>query len=301
MDLREFTYLIALAERGSVSGAAGQLYMAQSSLSQFLQQTESELGVKLFIRTPKGIRPTANGAVFIERLRKITEDYQRAKNELWDNENLRGGKVLLGISSFRGKRMLPGILMRFHERYPEVGVEVVEENSMKLEALLLDGLLDLAVVAMPPVRLKGEVAFLKKDEIFIVARRDHPVMDFARRREDGSRWVELGDAARFGFILSDQSTILGTRCREMFRSEDLRPIVLYDNITAALAVSMASAGMGLAFTYYSYAEPTPDSVFLSVGEAGVFLDLGLARSPCAYYSRAAAALEGVVREIYQTT
>ncbi|NDO31518.1 LysR family transcriptional regulator [Enterocloster clostridioformis] len=43
MDMKEFTYLIALAEEGSISKAAQRLYMAQSSLSQFLQQFESEL------------------------------------------------------------------------------------------------------------------------------------------------------------------------------------------------------------------------------------------------------------------
>ena len=89
MDLKEFSYLITLAENGSVSKAADQLFMAQSSLSQFLHQYESELGVKLFVRTSKGIRPTRNGAVFIGHLKKLMTDYQRAKNELWDCENLR--------------------------------------------------------------------------------------------------------------------------------------------------------------------------------------------------------------------
>ena len=55
MDLKDFQYLITLAEEGSVSKAADKLYMSQSSLSQSLQQYESELGVKLFLRTSKGI------------------------------------------------------------------------------------------------------------------------------------------------------------------------------------------------------------------------------------------------------
>ena len=42
MELRDFTYLITLAEEGSISKAADRLYMAQSSLSQFLAQTEAE-------------------------------------------------------------------------------------------------------------------------------------------------------------------------------------------------------------------------------------------------------------------
>ena len=68
MELKEFQYLITLADEGSVSKAADKLYMSQSSLSQSLQQYESELGVKLFLRTSKGIHPTANGEVFPFRL-----------------------------------------------------------------------------------------------------------------------------------------------------------------------------------------------------------------------------------------
>ena len=58
MDLRELHYLLALAEEKSISRAAERLFMAQSSLSQFLSTTESHLGYKLFIRTSSGIRPT---------------------------------------------------------------------------------------------------------------------------------------------------------------------------------------------------------------------------------------------------
>ena len=81
MDLKDFEYLIALAEEGSVSKAADRLFMAQSTLSQFLQQYESELGVKLFLRTSRGICPTQNGAVFIAHLRRIRGEYRQARSE----------------------------------------------------------------------------------------------------------------------------------------------------------------------------------------------------------------------------
>ena len=174
--------------------------------------------MKIFVRTSKGIRPTRNGAVFIGHLKKLMTDYQRAKNELWDCENLKGGRVTLGISSFRGRRILPIILKRFYEKYPDVQVDVVEENIMKLEDLLLDGQLDLAVVAMPSAKLKREITFLKKDEIFIVTNRNHSVMEIAHRREHTpSWWIDLKDAAKFKFILSDHTIMLGTiskRCKE---------------------------------------------------------------------------------------
>lgn len=299
MDLKDFSYLIALAEEGSVSKAADRLFMAQSSLSQFLQQCENDLGVKLFIRTSKGIRPTYGGGVFIERLRKLTEDYRRAQNELWDNESMKGGKVIFGISSFRGRRMVPRILNRFYEKYPDVQVEIIEENSMRLEELLLEGELDLAVVAMPPAKLKHGAEFLKKEEVLLVANKHHPIMAHARPRADGSGlWVTMKDAAQYGFILSDHDTILGNIGRSLFKKERLHCKALHGNITAALAVSMASEGLGLAFTYASAVESDENTALLRIGENGVFMELGLAYPTEEYHSKAVKALEDVIREVY---
>ena len=59
---------------------------------------------------------------------------------------MKGGRVTLGISSFRGQQTLPKILRLFAEQYPEVHVNVVEAHSLKLEDLLLEGKLDVAVV-----------------------------------------------------------------------------------------------------------------------------------------------------------
>lgn len=298
MDLKELTYLVVLAEERSVSKAAERLFMAQSSLSQFLQQTERELGARLFVRTARGIRPTPGGELFIGRLRRILADYERARGELLESENLLGGRVTLGISSFRGRRYLPPILSAFRERCPGVSVAIVEANSMKLEEHLLSGLTDLAVIALPPVKLRSGAAFLTRDEVYIVAACDHPVTAHAKKRADGRPYVELSDAARYEFILSDYDTILGNLSRRLFREARLTCRATNENISADMAVSMATHGLGLAFTYASHAEPEENAVFLSIGEAGVSLDLGLAYPPGARRSKAAQALEAVIREVY---
>lgn len=82
MQLKELTYLVTLADEGSISRAADKLYMAQSSLSQFLQQYESELGVTLFVRTSRGIRLTYAGTIFIDNARSILKHYQLVQMEL---------------------------------------------------------------------------------------------------------------------------------------------------------------------------------------------------------------------------
>ncbi len=291
MDLRELTYIITIAEERSISRAADKLYMAQSSLSQFLQQYESELGVTLFVRTSQGVRPTASGAFFIEHARQILQHYRQVQRELWDREELRGGSLTLGISSFRGSYLLPPALKLFYQKYPNVHVEIVEKNSMALEEDLLNGTLDLALTALPLSRLKCESKFLKRDEILIVANQQHPVMEFARPKENGpGYWVKLEDAARFEFILSDFDTILGSVSRKQFKNAKLEPLVNNTNITAAFAAAMAREGLGLAFTYHSCAEAYPNVAYLSLEPEGIFLELGLIYPPAAYRSKAALAL-----------
>lgn len=299
MDLKGLHYLIVLAEEGSVSKAAQRLFVAQSTLSQFLQQAEHELGVRLFQRTGRGIRPTANGMVYISRLQKIMGEYQQAKKELWSNENLEGGAVVFGISFFRGKWMLPDILQRFYRQYPDIRIRVVEQSSSRLEGLLLNGGLDLAIVAMPCSRLQNQAEFLRQDEIVIAAHRDHPVMELARWRPGApGYWIELGDAARFEFILARPDTVLGAFGRRLMQQAGVQHSFSNDNFTADLTFSMAAQGLGLAFTYYPYARLQGNAVPLRIGREGVFLDLGIVRAPGEYRSRAADALVQVIREIY---
>lgn len=300
MDMKEFTYLIALAEEGSISKAAERLYMAQSSLSQFLQQFESELGTKLFVRTSKGIHPTYSGGCFIEQTRQLLLQYQRAKNELWDNEHMNAGRVIFGISSFRGLRMLPKILKSFNEKYPKVKVDIVEEHSMQLEELLIAGKLDLAVVAMPTVKLKNDVDFLKDDEVLIVANKAHPVMEFVKPIEGTSNfWINIEDTAQYEFIMSGYDTILGSLSRQLFSEKGIKYYAENNNITAAMAVSMAKEGLGLAFTYQSCAEHYDNVRYLRIGRRGIFVELGLAYPSSEYHMKAAEELEKTIREIYR--
>ena len=297
MHLKELTYIVNLADEKSITRAADRLFMAQSSLSEFLRQYESELGIELFVRTSRGVRLTSAGEVFVDNARSILTHYRLVQNELSDMAQLKGGRVILGISSFRGEYMLPKILKKFYEKYPGVRVDITEAHSMALEDHLVRGSVDLAIVALPLTRLDHEVEFLKQDEIFLVANKHHPVMKHARKQKDSPYyWVDLKDTSEYEYILSDYDTILGSISRREFKKAGIRVISHNSNITAAMGVAMAREGLGLAFTYHSCAIDYEDAVYLSIGENGVFLDLALAHPYSTYQSRAARALAQVVRE-----
>ena len=93
--------------------------------------------------------------------------------------------------------------------------------------------------------------------------------------------------------------MLGTIARNLFQKHKLKYESEYDNISAAMAVEMAKAGVGLAFTYASCVDPDDHLQLFRIEEKGVFLDLGVARPSREFHSKATEALEAVVREVYQ--
>lgn len=303
MEFRDLHYLLAIAQAKSISKAAQGLFMSQSSLSQALRLMEDELGGKLFTRTSTGVRPTQAGELMIQRAQKILGEYHQTQQMIQDMENLEAGRVDFGISTFRGGYLLPPALCRFCQRYPNIQVEIREENSMALEQLLIEGQLDLALIALPPVKLKDQVELLQ-DEILLVVSHDHPVNALSREcvldTGEVRRYVEIEDTMAYDYILSDYDTILGSLSRAAFSQRGLVPKVRNGNLTAPFAAAMARAGLGIAFTYRSCREDYPHTQYYSIGPEGVFLDLGLAFPPGNYRSRAALALANTLKQYYQT-
>lgn len=303
MDLRELHYLLALAEEKSISRAAERLFMAQSSLSQFLSSTEAHLGYRLFIRTSSGIRPTEPGKRMIRFAQDTLSEFHRAKDEIQDIGNLKGGHVILGISSFRGSFLLPPVLQVFQKKYPGIRVQIVEENSLALEQLLLTGKIDLALLVMPEKRSRIQARFLMNDEICLITSPNHPVMECVHQGQAGlhpsqlSQYINIQDAACYEFLLSGYDTILGREARRIFLRHGMNPTYYNENLTALFAASLAANGLSLAFTYASSHQYFHRAQLLSLGKDGTSIALGTAMAPGRYHSKATKALEQVIFEV----
>lgn len=296
MELKELEYIVAVADQGSISGAAERLYMAQSSLSQFLSRCEAELGVRLFMRTAGGVRLTQSGEVYVRSARQMLRQYHRLKEELKELSQPGGGRIDFGISSFRGSYLLPWVLSQFRRQYPGVEVIIHEFDSHDLVKKMATGDLDLGLVALNSGEHPEEELTVMQDEVLLVAVREHPVMEYVNWGEDGHPWVELGDTLEFEFFLSNPTTVLGGIARRQFDRLGRMPLVVNSNLTAAFAASMARQGLGLAFTYRSCAESYPNVEYISIGKKKCFVDLVLVYPPDGCRSRAIRALERMIRQ-----
>lgn len=301
MELKELEYIAAIAEAGSISRASERLFLAQSSVSQFLSRVEAELGCKLFIRTAHGIRPTPSGEIYIRNAREMLHKYRLVKTEIQDLNRPSEGRIEFGISSYRGEHLLPKALARFHEFAPAVEVIIHELNSVHLQKKIASGELDMALAAFPEQEYQHEGKWIMDDEVVLVASKEHPVMQYVQIGEGGPMhpWVDLSQILHFEFLLSDKSTILGKAADYFFNRLGSCPYSKNENLTAPFAAALARQGLGLAFTYRSCAVPYPDVEYLSIGPKPYYIKLALLYPQEGYRSRAVRALEETLRESWK--
>lgn len=149
MNTRDMEAIIAVADEGNITRAAKKLFITQPSLSQCIQRVESELNTTLFIRTKNGIELTSSGRAFTEYAERICKECRDLENTLVDLSELRTGYLSVGIPTLLNGYILPEGYMYFRERYPNVKVDLYEDDSSHLELMLLRGKIDLAIMSLP--------------------------------------------------------------------------------------------------------------------------------------------------------
>ncbi len=290
--IKELEYIIRIAEEKSISKAAVKLCMSQSSLSQFLSLYEAELGTTLFTRSSSGTRLTYSGEIFLQYAKHAVGEYRQMQNQLWDVNNLKHGIIRIAIQSARGRHLMPPIIKAFNQKYPDIHVELIEQNSHECIPLLLDGAIDVALMAVSRPLTNIPTEFIRKEEIYIVASEDHPALAYARpfEQEPNRYYIEPEDASRFPFILTTPNTVLRTITEDLFAEHNLSIQCKYDNLTLDFALSMAEQGIGLLFCHESLISSANRLRCLSIGSQRLWRDMVLAYPTNHYRSNATRAL-----------
>jgi DNA-binding transcriptional LysR family regulator len=150
--LRQLQFFIAVAEQGTVSRAAQNLSISQSSVTEAIKELEQDLGVELFERHPRGLNITHKGHQFLRHATKILANVSDARRTFLDEPAMMGGRLQLGVTSLVAGYVLSDILARYRRAYPGVEVSAIEDNGDYLEHLLVGGKLDVAVMVTSNLR-----------------------------------------------------------------------------------------------------------------------------------------------------
>ncbi|WP_300436561.1 LysR family transcriptional regulator [uncultured Mameliella sp.] len=149
MDLRQIRQFIAVAEELHFGRAAQRLNMTQPPLSMSIRALEESLGVQLFHRTRKSVALTTAGAIWLDHARQVLTEAERlpaiarraARGEI--------GELRLAFVSIASYSLLPKLVRRFRDAFPNVRVDLREATSdMQFEALAR-GEIDAGIIIRP--------------------------------------------------------------------------------------------------------------------------------------------------------
>jgi LysR family transcriptional regulator, nitrogen assimilation regulatory protein len=147
MEIRSLSYFVRIAELGSITRAASHLRVAQPALTRQVQRLEDELGVSLFTRVNRGVRLTEAGQKLLESATRILRDVERTSDEIRAQDAHPSGKIILGITPTLCPVLAPELFSRMRQSYPMIELKVVHAGMVRLEEMIIDGRVDLALLS----------------------------------------------------------------------------------------------------------------------------------------------------------
>ena len=189
MTLEQLRIFVAIAERQHVTATARALNLTQSAVSNALAALEERHAIRLFDRVGRGIVLNENGRTFLGEARAVIARAALAEAVLADLTGLRRGRLGICASQTIAGYWLPGRLVRFHERYPAIELDVAVGNTHEVAEAVLDGSCELGFVEGEVDHPLLEQTEVGQDRLVILV---HPSHRWARR--DAVRVGELAGA-----------------------------------------------------------------------------------------------------------
>lgn len=136
MRIEQLWYFKEVVESKSISKAANKIFITQQALSQALYNLETEIGVQLFIRTPKGIEVTQKGLIFYEATLKVLQNFGDLKTICWKMENdttyektpIITGSLNVYCSSMILDHFVAPVVFHCNMLYPKAEINLIEKN-----------------------------------------------------------------------------------------------------------------------------------------------------------------------------
>lgn len=234
MNLKQLRYFKAVAEERRITAAAQKLNIAQPPLSYQMELLESELGVPLLKRGPRGVELTDAGELLYKRAEQILGMASAAEHEVRSYGQGIRGTLSLGTISSSGGVVPNRKMLEYIRSHPDIQFEIHEGNTFTVLEMLEKGLIDLGIVRTPfqPDRLN--CLYSPAEPMVAVTS-----VDFDRNPD--SKSITLNKLAEYPLILYRRFESL---IQDVFAAENLEPVFFCKNDDARTTLLWAKKGLG---------------------------------------------------------
>jgi len=241
MDLRRIRHFHVLAETLNFSRAAERLHIAQPALSVSIQKLETELGTKLFERTPTGVLLTASGAATLVEARRLLYHGEQLQRMARDAAQGTDGRLRIGFVGSAIYGLIPSLIPRFRDQYPNVELVLREATSARILEMLNEEALDVGIVRTPLLQSHAATLLtLQRDSFMAALPKEHPLAEQPNLR--------LADLAREPFVMYGAAEAAGLHAAALAACEAVGfvPAIAQEATQVATVLALVGSGLGVA-------------------------------------------------------
>lgn len=235
MEIRQLEALVAIADHGTFSSAAEALGTVQSNISNRIARLEGELATELVDRSSGTL--TESGGVTVERSRRILAELAAIASDVSElNADIRG-HVSLGMIGTAGRWVVPLLLKAQRAQYPHIALRITEGTNSVIEPQLVNGQLDVAVLAWPVLAPELNEVDLFKEDLVLIVDKTHPLA-----QTNGS--VTFETLSHYELLLPFPGTPIRREIDEAARAQgiELRPLIELDGLRTIASLTFDGHG-----------------------------------------------------------
>ena len=249
MIIDKMDYIFAIAKEQNLTRAAKRLFVAQSTLTMYLNRVESELGIKLFDRSKTPILPTPAGELCIEELKKIRQIEARLSVRLQQMAHPEE-TLNVGIGLMHSAAWMPRLLPLFHELYPDVSINLIEQGDELLLQSLQANDADVVIGGMPVGNQDAAVKLALEQLLLIVPRAFNLVPPWAYAGNSCKNPYEITPKQLQGLplILPSAANDIGGITKQALEHFDIQPKSVTTVSSMQTAAMLVAQNMGYLFT-----------------------------------------------------
>lgn len=283
MDLRTMRYMLAIAEHGHMTRAAGALGVSQPALSAALGKLEEELGAALFHRTGRGVEATDAGRVFLEHAANTLRAADKGVVAVRELVGLETGSIRVGAGATAAGYLLPEAIRAVQREHPGLRFSIREAGSTAVSEGVVSGELDLGIVTLPVEHPRADELMVVRaipDELRLIVPEGHRLSG-----KKAFRWEELAGEPVVAFEA-------GSAVRRLIdetaagNGVALRVVMELRSIESIVQMVRAEIGVGFVSKY-----GLPEGAGLRPAGGAIERELGVVRRSDRVPSHATAAFE----------
>ncbi|WP_044476703.1 LysR family transcriptional regulator [Oceanobacillus massiliensis] len=237
MEIKHLKYFIEVTRMGSFTRAADHLYMTQPAISRIIKSLEDEVGTPLFIRSRKKLMLTEAGKVLYEHAQEIERQFQSLQTALDQLSNQHKGHLRIGLPSIIDSIFFSRLLASFHEEYPEITFQLIEDGSKGIEEKVMEEQLDFGVVFLPAPHHIFDSYSLGEEDLHLIVPSKHRL---ANREE-----VTLDELKDEGFIMFNKDFSLRDSIYTACLKSGFEPRIISETSQLDFIEEMVASSLGI--------------------------------------------------------